>query len=308
MSEDPTTDGGETVDDSAAAAGAARSTGTAVGTVAPGEPATERGHVRGEVDRWVALRVLFAAVARKQLLLLVRYPVNTLSRVVSLYVFFAVIFFGGQAVGGPEFGDSVPGLVVGFFLFTMTVVAYAGLAWNVTREAQWGTLEQLFMSPLGIGAVMGVKTVVNVLFSFAWGFLVLAMMMATTGRLLALDPLTVLPLGVLTLASVVGVGFAFGGLALVYKRVENAFQLVQFAFIGLIAAPVVDSTWIGLLPLVQGSALLQRAMQDGVRLWEFSGLDLGLLLVTAVVYPLVGYALFRRAADKARRDGLLGEY
>lgn len=251
---------------------------------------------------------LFRAVFRKQLLLLIRYPVNTLSQLFGLYVFFVLLFYGGQAVGGAAFSESLGGLVVGFFLFTMSVVAYGGLSWDVTREAQWGTLEQLFMSPHGFGRVFAVKVLVNVLFSLLWGGTMLALMLATTGRSLSVDLPTVVPLAVLTLASAVGVGFAFGGLALVYKRIENVFNLVQFAFIGLIAAPLGQYPWLRWLPLAQGSGMLHRSMTEGVRLWEFDPGPLAVLALTATAYLLVGFALFALASRRARRLGVLGHY
>lgn len=251
---------------------------------------------------------LFRAIARKKVVLLVRYPVNTLSQFVSIYALFAVIFFGGRAVAGPALTDSIGGIIVGFFLFTAAIVAYSGLSWNVTREAQWGTLEQLFMSPLGFGTVVSMKVVVNVLYSIVWATFVLALMLLTTRQPLSLDVLTVGPLLVLSLASAVGVGFAFGGLALLYKRIENAFQLVQWVFIGFIGAPVGSYELLGWLPLAQGSYLLRRAMEDGVRIWEFSGAELGVLVATSVGYLLAGYLLFDRAQRRARRKGVLGHY
>lgn len=252
--------------------------------------------------------LLFRAVLKKKVLLLVRYPVNTVSQFGTIYLFFLVIFLGGQAVAGAALDDSLAGIIVGFFLWTVAIVSYSSLSWNITREAQWGTLEQLFMSPHGFGRVIVTKVVVNVLEAFVWGAVILALMLLTTGRSLHLDAVTVLPLGVLTIASAVGVGFALAGLAILYKRVENAFQLVQFAFIGLIAAPVSSVPVLKALPLAHGSHLIQRAMQDGVRLWEFSPTALGVLVATAVVYVGVGYALFHRAQRRARRKGVLGHY
>ncbi|PSQ49294.1 ABC transporter [Halobacteriales archaeon SW_6_65_15] len=251
---------------------------------------------------------LFRAIAKKKVVLLVRYPVNTLSQFVSIYALFAVIFFGGKAVAGPALTDSIGGIIVGFFLFTAAIVAYSGLSWNMTREAQWGTLEQLFMSPLGFGTVVSTKVVVNVLYSILWSAFILALMLVTSGESLALDVLTVGPLLVLSLASAVGVGFAFGGLALLYKRIENAFQLVQWVFIGFIGAPVGRYELLGWLPLAQGSHLLQRAMRDGVRLWEFPASELGLLVATALGYLALGYLLFHRAQRRARHHGVLGHY
>ena len=251
---------------------------------------------------------LLQAVFTKQLILLVRYPVNTLSQVASIYFFFVVIFFGGRAAAGPALTDSLDGLVVGFFLFTMAIVAYSGLSWAITREAQWGTLEQLYMSPFGFGTVMVVKVVVDVVLSFVWGGVILALMVFTTGQNIYLDALTIVPIGVLTLASVVGVGFVFAGLAVLYKRIENVFQLMQFAFIGLIAAPASSVPWLAALPLVEGSRLLQLSMREGTRLWEFPPTELGILFGTAVAYFAVGYYLFQRAQRRARRKGVLGHY
>jgi ABC-2 type transport system permease protein len=251
---------------------------------------------------------LIRGVAHKKLVLLVRYPVNTLSQFLGIFLFFVLIFIGGQAVIGPDLGGSLDGVIVGFFLFTMAIVAYADLSWNVTREAQWGTLEQLHMSPFGFGPVMIVKTAINVVYSFLWGGAILALMLLTTGRSLSIDLLTIVPVGILALASVVGIGFVFAGLALLYKRIENVFQLVQFALIGLIAAPTTGIDWVSLLPIVMGSDLLYQAMEGGIRLWEFSGVELAVLCLTAIGYFALGYLVFHRAQIRARRKGLMGQY
>lgn len=251
---------------------------------------------------------LVRVVLHKQFLLLVRYPVNTASQFATIFAFFLAIFYGGQAVAGAELTESLDGVIVGFFLWTTAIVAYSGLSWNVTREAQWGTLERLFMSPHGFGTVMGVKTAVNVLLSFLWGGVLLVLMMAITGRAVTVDPLTVVPLVLLTLGSVVGIGFVFAGLALLFKRVENLFQLVQFVFIGLIAAPVGDVPALRLLPMSHGSYLTGEAMAEGTALWAFPAWELGLLIVTSTAYLLAGYACFQYAQHRARRQGLLGQY
>ncbi len=252
--------------------------------------------------------VLARAVARKSLVLRVRYAFNTVTNLFTVYVLFALVVFGGRELAPRAVEASLGGIVVGFFLLLMASVAYADLSWELIREAQWGTLEQLYMSPLGFGRVVAVKTVVNVLVSFAYGVVLLALMLATTDARLTLDPLTVLPLGALTLCSAVGVGFALGGLALVFRRVESVFQLVQFAFVALIALPVGANPALKLLPLALGSHLLRRSMSAGQRLWELPTADLGLLVVTAVVYVGAGYAVFRLGTRRARTTGRLGQY
>ncbi|HKL29693.1 MAG TPA: ABC transporter permease [Natrialbaceae archaeon] len=250
----------------------------------------------------------FAASFRKRLLLLVRYPVNTISTLGALVMVFVIIFYGGKAVAPAAISDTIEGIIVGYFLWTMALSAYQGLSWNVTREAQWGTLEQLFMSPFGFGRVMLAKTVVNLLESFLWGSVTLAAMLLVTGRSLSIDPLTLVPLGILALAPAVGVGFLLGGLAIRFKRIENVFEIVQYLFVGFIAAPIGTYPLLKWLPLAQGSQLLQRAMNDGVALWNLPAGELGVLVATAVGYLAIGFVAFTYCQRWARREGVMGHY
>lgn len=252
--------------------------------------------------------MLTRAVFEKQLLLMVRYPINLLAGLLTMYVFFAMIFFGGQAVAGEAIAENLEGLIIGFFLWTMAWSAFSELTWNVTREAQWGTLEQLYMTVHGFEAVMLVKSLVNVVLSFLIGSLVLVLMLLTTQTMVNLDVLTIIPLVTIGLLSVVGVGFVFGGLALIYKRIENVFQILAFGLVGLIAAPVGSNPELKALPLTQGSYLLQHAMQNGVRLWEFPMVELAILAGVALAYLVIGVVFFRMAQRHARKLGVMGQY
>lgn len=270
----------------------------------PGEPSAPTHQSDGS-----SLARLVIGVFEKQLILLKRYWINTSMLLITSYVFFALIFYGGQAVAGPAIENSLDGIVVGFFLFTATIAAFFGTAQNIQREAQWGTLEQLFMSPHGIGRVMAIKSIWNVLFSIAMALALLVIMLLTTDRSLAVDAVTIGVLMILSLATVLGIGFLFAGLSLLYKRIENVQQLMQFGFIGLIAAPpAIESSLLGLLPLSQGSAMLIEAMTEDVTLWEFAATDIAVLVGAGVVYLSAGYLAFHLCVRRARRLGVMGHY
>lgn len=251
---------------------------------------------------------LLWALAKKRALLMIRYPVNTLSGIAITFLIFSMIVFGGRSMSGQAMSDSLGGLIVGFFLWTMAVTSFSGLAWSVTRESQWGTLEKLYMSPFGYGRVMFGTILVRLLESFLWGGAILVFMLALTRETVQFDPLTVVPVTVLAIAPAIGIGFVFGGLALLYKRIENAFNVLQFVLIALIVAPSLEIVWLRLLPLSQGSYLLTRAMQGGTALWEFSAFDLALLVGTGVGYLAIGYAFFVIASRRARKRGMMGKY
>ncbi|MEZ3143631.1 ABC transporter permease [Halobaculum sp. MBLA0143] len=251
---------------------------------------------------YAMVRVIFG----KQLVLLKRYWINTVSNVATSYVMFLLLVFGGRAVAPTTLGESLAGLIVGFFLWSLSFSAFQGPANTISTEASWGTLEQLYASPHPFRRVVGVEVASSVLFGFLTSLLLLAAMTLTAGISLAFDPLTVVPLVVLTLLPVAGMGLAFGGLALVYKRISQVFLLVQFLLLVGIAARGSVLTWA--IPLNLGSRLLTTAMSEGVGLAGLPPVALGVLVVKAVGFPLAGGVAFAVAVRAARRRGVMGHY
>jgi ABC-2 type transport system permease protein len=186
--------------------------------------------------------------------------------------------------------------------------AFSDLTWTISREAQWGTLEQLYMTTYRFESLMILKSAINVLLSFLTGALILLLMMVTTQQFVSVDILTIVPIVFLGLGSVVGIGFIFAGLAIIYKRIEAIFQLLSFGLIGLITAPVESIPLLKLLPLAQSSYLLQLAMENGVHLWGFDIIEIGILIVVFGAYLGIGLIFFHLAQNRARKLGVMGHY
>jgi len=251
---------------------------------------------------------LMKAVIHRDLVIWLRYPVNAATGILMALIFFGLIFYGGRLVAGQAIDDTIEGLIVGYFLWTLAQGAYFGITNDVQAEAGWGTLERHFMTPFGFGPVILAKSIAVVLRTFLTSAVVLAAMLVMTGRSLELPLVTVVVVAALAVASAFGLGLAMGGLSVLYKRINNVANLLQFAFIGLISAPVFEIPWTRILPLVQGSALLQVVMRDGDRLWELDPLALAILVGTAGFYLGAGYLAFVLATRRARRLGVLGDY
>ena len=262
----------------------------------------------GDEPRPAGYATLARAVLYREYLIFVRYPANAVGGIVIALLFFGLLFYGGRLLAGQALTDSIDGIVVGYFLWTLSVGAYTAISNDVGSEVQWGTLERHVITPFGFAPVALLKGAAKVVRTFLTSTVVLVVMVLLTGTPITFDVLTVVPVAVLSVASVLGLGFAAGGIAVLYKRIGNWLNLIQFGFVPLISAPAFDLGWTRLLPLAQGSALLQRAMLDGTRLWEFPAVDLGLLVGTAVGYLLAGYLVFRAATNRARRLGVLGDY
>lgn len=254
-------------------------------------------------ERAALARVIF----EKHFTILKRYFLNTAGGVAVTYIMFALVFFGGRSAAPGTINNSLAGIIVGFFLWTMSFGAFQDPSQSLIEEAQWGTLEQLYMSPVRFTELLTYRIGFNLLVNLVTGLVMLVLMMVTTGKYLSVDLVTVIPLVVLSLCSAVGLGIGLGGVALVYKRVSNIFLIVQFLFIGALAAPSKPYVF-NLLPLALGNDLVRKSMEQGVRLWELPTTDLAVLVVKAVAYLAVGYLVMIKMVGVARERGVFGHY
>lgn len=251
---------------------------------------------------------LTRAVLYREFLLFVRYPANAIGGIVISLFFFGVLFYGGRMLAGQALTDSIEGIIVGYFLWTLSVGAYSSISNDIGSEVQWGTLERHVMTPFGFAPVALLKGAAKVVRTFLISSIILAAMLLLTGTKLELHVGTIVVVASLSILSVLGLGFAAGGITVLYKRIGNWLNLLQFGFVVLISAPALGVPWLKVLPLAHGSDLLQRTMVDGVRLREFPPADVALLVAVAVGYLGLGYAVFQASTRRARRLGVLGDY
>jgi ABC-2 type transport system permease protein len=245
-------------------------------------------------------------VAGKELALMKRYWLNTVSGLFTTYIMFLLLFLGGRTIAPATLDESLAGLIVGFFVWSLSWSAFQGPAQTITKEAQWGTLEQLYSSPIRFRTILAADVVAGLVFSLFTSSALLGLMMVTTGTYLRVDVVTVLPLVALTVGSAVGLGFAAGGLALLYKRISQLFLLLQFLL--LVAITIRGNVLFQLLPLNLGTQLLTTAMDSGTRLWQLPTADLTLLAVKALAFLVLGGGVFTLCVRAAKRRGVMGHY
>jgi len=192
-------------------------------------------------------------------------------------------------------------------VWTFALSAYSDLSWSIMREAQQGTLEQLYMCPFGFRFVSFAWIVSSFLTTFVFSGTLLFLMMVTTGKYLRLPIGTLLPLAFLTVAPIYGIGFVMAGLALVFKRIQAFFQILQFVFVFFLFIPP-DSWWVKTLPLSLGTRLIGKAMTEGQSLWDLPPLDLFVLLGVAAFYLGLGLLIFSFCERTGKDRGLLAHY
>ncbi len=251
---------------------------------------------------------LLKAMVLREIQLIRSYLFNYVSSVVTVAIMFSILFFGSRfIVSNPAAMDrTAEALVVGFFLWSWLLGGMNTLTWGITMEAQQGTLEQLYMSPYGFPRVsltmLGVSFISNLVFTVP----LLIVIMLISGKFLHLDIFTVGVLLFLTILPAYGIGYIFGGLALLYKRIQNLFGILNMGVAGFFMFP--DRFPFDLIPFTNGYHLLSRAMRNKEGLFQLPADKLLILLLTSFLMLTIGMWIYGLIEKRVKKLGILGHY
>ncbi len=252
---------------------------------------------------------VLVANIRKMWILMIRYLPNTISEIITFYAIFLMFFLGIKVVGNPEqMGENSAFVIVSMFLWFLSLMAMQGIGWEITTEANTGTLEQLYMSPVPAWVILLSRMIGTVFTNIIIMALVLILSMLTAGRWLNFDVVTLIPLFIFLVICMLGVGFMVAGLALIYKQINALLQIAQFAFFALVSVPISLSPWLEFLPVVRGSSMIRMSMIEGTHLLDFAATDWLWLIINALIYFMAGVMVYKLAEVRAMSKGLLGKY
>lgn len=262
------------------------------------------------------------AMSRKELLIMLRYPVELVSSfgqvfLIVIILTLAGLMFSKDGVRPSDGNSETAGLVVyGFILFIFINDTLWTIGYNVRREQKQGTLEQLYLSPASKFNSLLSRVTVTLVWTGALCVGSALLMSAMIGRL----PFANLPLGIyfllVSLSGTFGVGFAFAAITLRIRETgQTLANFVQFAFMVLCAPFFPFSALPGWMQNISRAIPLSysvdafRTSLMGARP-ELAPLQVEFVIVTAfgLLMPFVGYWLYRREEDIARAKGSLSEY
>jgi ABC-2 type transport system permease protein len=252
---------------------------------------------------------LFNANFRKEYIEMKRYLPNTIALVATFYIIFLAAFFGIMFIGDPaSFDTNVQYSIVSVVFWSLTMMTMNFIGYSVITEATRGTLEQLYMSPLGVWKIMltriisqlGLQSVIMILLLFG--------AMLTSGQWLSLNPMTTIPIIIVTMISMVGVSFMIAGLAVIVKQIQAFLQIFQFVLMGLVFVPISVAPFLAFAPFVKGVNMVRTVMIENLTLTELPLSDYGVLLLNSLVYLILGLFVFDQCEKIAMKKGLLGQY
>ncbi len=271
---------------------------------------------------------LLAAMVRKNLLVMLRYPLNfassfiTLSIIILVFLFATLMFTPGGvaqiATGGS--GQRIGGtMMYGLILFLFVSEALWSIGYNVRAEQREGTLEALYLTPASRFLYLVSRLAVPLFWSGLNAAVVLGFVW------LVLGPLPVANLGLalytlaFTLAGIFGFGFCFAAFTLLVKEAaQSAANLGQFAvmvvcalFFPFSALPPAVRAISRVVPLSYGVDLFRSAMLDfppGFPELASPVAEVAIVTAWGILMPVIGYAAYRRAERHVRISGALAEF
>lgn len=272
----------------------------------------------------------FRGVFVKECIELKRYPLEYASTFVIMSIMFVAMFFFtkysvmdimGRYIGDMEainrfnadINRNAGHHLVGFLVWILMMFSISESTHRITNEAQMGTLEQLYLSPLH-------PVILLIFHTFAMLCIIVVTIIGPTA--IVIPFLTGIPFDInvsvavscliLVVVGMLGIGLMLGGIALIFKRITSLIQLVTWcvllgAFAPLEGYNVLIMYFIRVFPPAQAMRIMRMSFIDKIQAvgswYEYVWLLTGSLLLFAG-----GVAVYKMLERYALRNACLSHY
>ena len=269
----------------------------------------------------------FLAMARKELLVMARYPVNFIASFGQMFLTVSIFTLAGrlfyEAPEGQNItsgGSNPAGVVVyGYILYIFLNDTLWTIGYNVRNEQVQGTLEQLYLSPASKFANLVARVTNTLIWTGLLSITGGALMTMLIGRLPFENPLLGVYIFIMSLMGTFGVGFAFAALTLQIKETAQTLaNLLQFAFLVLCAnffpfaaLPPFIRDISRILPLAYAVDAFRSTLMgfpNGFPELAPFQVEFWIVTIFGLGMPILGYFLYRAAERHARSEGSLSNY
>jgi ABC-2 type transport system permease protein len=257
---------------------------------------------------WIAV----SSELRRTLLIKKRYPTETLAQIILAVISFYALTLGGKFMaGGVLLGNRLTDLIIGYGLWMLVLNTVGDMGFGIAEEAENGTLEQLFISPLGPLKLFLIRAAVSLGMSLLFIGLVLFGILWLTGIRLTVQPIQLVP-AIMALIVSFALGLLVAGLAIVFKRISQALNIFEFGFVFLLMIPFNNSgpllVFVGhFVPLYPIFSLLRELLHPAGQPIDTASL-MAWCLINTLFWLSIGITVFQRAVKLARNRGTIGHY
>ncbi|GAB4479470.1 MAG: hypothetical protein Kow0088_20410 [Anaerolineales bacterium] len=286
-------------------------------------------HFNPITQRFTAEWHTFWAMARKELTILSRYPIEFVASFGQVFLIVAVFTLGGlmfsgaggaSANAGAADHFNISGVVTyGFILFMFLSDTLWTIGYNIRHEQVQGTLEQLYLSPANKFLNLIARVTNTLLWTGLLSITAAALMSFMIGQLPLKNPVLGFYILIMSLSGTFGIGFAFAALTIRIKEAaQTAANFLQFFFLILCAnffpfsaLPPFLRFFSRLLPNAYCVDAFRSAMMGFPPGFpELAPFEIEIIIVSlfGLLMPLLGYRLYRAAERHARQNGTLAAY
>ncbi|MCX8062504.1 MAG: ABC transporter permease [Anaerolineales bacterium] len=271
----------------------------------------------------------FWAMARKELTILSRYPIEFIASFGQVFLIVAIFTLAGLMFSDfrdPTASSAAPAqfsysgvTVYGFILFMFLSDTLWSIGYNIRHEQIQGTLEQLYLSPANKFLNLIARVISILLWTGLASFVAALLMSSMIGHLPIKNPLLGLYILLVSLSGTFGIGFAFAALTIRIKEAaQTAANFLQFIFLILCAnffpfsaLPPFLRFFSRLLPTAYCVDAFRSAMMGFPPGFpELAPFEIEFIIVTlfGIFMPIIGYRLYRASERYARQAGTLSGY
>lgn len=250
---------------------------------------------------------------RKRLLITLDYKSNIFTQ-----IFMMILIFVGAAflIGGGQFHpDQIASILLGYTVWYYARLVITNTSSDMLGEAQIGTLEQIYMSPMRPELILLGRMLVMLLMTTVIVILPTLLIGAPFGVYLPFswDSLIIFAL---ILVGLFGFALALAGAALVFKQVDTLADLIQNVLLFLTGSLVpIDHfpPWLSLfaqtLPITQGIIVIRDVtLQHQSLLDAWRNGSIPWLILNSSVYLVIGCVMYGICERYAKKRGSLGQY
>lgn len=249
----------------------------------------------------------------KGLLLLWGYRMNFFVGMLSMAVTFIGISF--LITNGEFDSGGISSMLLGYLVWFFVLLVTANMGEKLLEEAQTGTLEQMYITPVPAAFLLIGRTIATLVISALQIGIVAGIILAVM-RISLPWRWDALPVIGLTLMGLFGFGFVLGGAALIFKQAvaivnmaNNVLIFLNGALVPIDIFPPWLQTIARTLPSTQGIVVLRRVLLDGATLGDvWNDGSLVLLLVHSLLFFVGGWLILNWCERIAREQGTLGQY
>lgn len=265
------------------------------------------------------------AIFRKQVRHVLRYPGELVFVLFIPYFVTALTIAMGTSVSGgnalvnfaSQTGSTLNPfvfLMLGTGVWMISWIVLEGIGTSLRDEQIKGTLEQNFVAPINrflllVGTALSQIIITSLL--FAWAIVAAVLVLDPQGAVGLLVAFVILMIGLIPLF---GLGFVFAGIVIRFKE-PYAFTQAMNVLFAVVTGTLYNVTVLPAWVRVVSSAVPQTIVIQDMRLAVESvnnvvGIygSIFILLTMGLVYPFLGYAVFKQFERRAKVYGDLSKY